>query len=678
MSDASTVLPNSALSGRNLTPATVCSSSAVMSDTSVERPHTAPSGTSLAAVAAGTTSSLPMIDISTGSTNNDGMSLSLGQNAGGLSGVRMMLSNNVKIGDRQFKRQYDKKQFCPFCNNSVAKLPRHMESRHIVEPEVEEISKLPLKSAERKRLLEKLLRRGNYKHNVEVLRSNEGVIVPARRSAVEKSSEYFVPCEYCFAFCLQRDLWKHVKVCKHKPSDDGIRRRHRSRGAMLLPSADSASSGLKEGVFARMNNGPEAILIRNDALLVSYGNNLFFQHGHASHRHQYISQKLRQLARFMLAVRKMDNSILRLADCINPSKFAVVIQAVQVVSGFDEQTHLYKIPSMPLKLGHSLHDCANIRIAEALQKSDVAQQDIAANFVRLYQTQWAKQISSHALRTMTVRKMNQIQMLPLAEDLQKLQSFLKESAENLVDKFKTQPCLNDWSQLARVTLTQIVLFNRRRSGETQRLLCENYRSRNRNVNEDVARGLSVLERKLLDKFVKVTVMGKKGRPVPILLTAVLQNQVDVLMDSRAVFGIRETNPYVFAQCGSDDPARSSDCLRTFAISCGASKPALLTSTKLRKHVATMSQIMNLKRNELDILASFLGHDILVHRNYYRLPQDSLEMAKVSKILLAMENGNVDKFKGKSLDEICLSSGKNRQIFCVVSTCQLLLSKAVVV
>jgi len=59
------------------------------------------------------------------------------------------------------------------------------------------------------------------------------------------------------------------------------------------------------------------------------------------------------------------------------------------------------------------------------------------------------------------------------------------------------------------------------------------------------------------------------------------------------------------------------------VSCDAKKPLLITSTKLRKHVATLSQIINLRQNELDILASFLGHDLFLHQNYYRLPQDTL-------------------------------------------------------
>lgn len=66
-----------------------------------------------------------------------------------------------------------------------------------------------------------------------------------------------------------------------------------------------------------------------------------------------MSQRLRQLARFLLALRKLDGSVHSLTDCIHPSKFEVVTEAVRAVSGFDEKTHLYKnsinaIESWPL------------------------------------------------------------------------------------------------------------------------------------------------------------------------------------------------------------------------------------------------------------------------------------------------------------------------------------------
>ncbi|KAF3855394.1 hypothetical protein F7725_023449 [Dissostichus mawsoni] len=84
---------------------------------------------------------------------------------------------------------------------------------------------------------------------------------------------------------------------------------------------------------------------------------------------------------------------------------------------------------------------------------------------------------------------------------------------------------------------------------------------------------------------------------------------------------------------------------------GAKHPETLSSTKLRKHISTLSTVLNLKDNEMDILANFLGHDIRVHRQYYRLPEGTLQLAKVSKVLLALQQGRLADFKGMSLDQI---------------------------
>ena len=65
----------------------------------------------------------------------------------------------------------------------------------------------------------------------------------------------------------------------------------------------------------------------------------------------------------------------------------------------------------------------------------------------------------------------------------------------------------------------------------------------------------------------------------------------------------------------------------------------------------ITQLLNLKDNELDLVARFMGHDVRVHREYYRLPEDTLELAKVSKLLLNLEKGELSECKGKSLDEI---------------------------
>ena len=66
--------------------------------------------------------------------------------------------------------------------------------------------------------------------------------------------------------------------------------------------------------------------------------------------------------------------------------------------------------------------------------------------------------------------------------------------------------------------------------------------------------------------------------------------------------------------------------------------------------ATLSQLLNLQENELELLANHLGHDITVHREFYRLPEDTFNLAKVGKLLLALEKV-VSQYTGKTLNEI---------------------------
>ena len=86
---------------------------------------------------------------------------------------------------------------------------------------------------------------------------------------------------------------------------------------------------------------------------------------------------------------------------------------------------------------------------------------------------------------------------------------------------------------------------------------------------------------------------------------------------------------------------------------GLQFPEAVQRNKLRKYIATVFQIVDLRDNELEWLSRHLGHDINVHRKYYRLQEHTLELAKISKLLLAVDNGSADKWAGKTLDDIAL-------------------------
>ena len=153
----------------------------------------------------------------------------------------------------------------------------------------------------------------------------------------------------------------------------------------------------------------------------------------------------------------------------------------------------------------------------------------------------------------------------------------------------------------------------------------------------------------------VETRGKRGRKVPIILTCELKNGIDLLNSLRSTVGIAEKNPFVFARDhrNSLEHLRGTDCLRHFTLECEPKlkNPEAITSTALRKYIATMSQILSLKEHEIGWLAKHLGHDIRTHREYYRLHDSTIELAKVSKLLLAMDSGKAGSLKGRTLDEI---------------------------
>ena len=64
---------------------------------------------------------------------------------------------------------------------------------------------------------------------------------------------------------------------------------------------------------------------------------------------------------------------------------------------------------------------------------------------------------------------------------------------------------------------------------------------------------------------------------------------------------------------------------------GVNGPETLRSTKVRKHVVSVSQILNFKNNELDLLEKFMGHDIRIHRELYKKAGQCTAGGKVVQI-----------------------------------------------
>ncbi|KAL7726399.1 hypothetical protein ACLKA6_004539 [Drosophila palustris] len=65
----------------------------------------------------------------------------------------------------------------------------------------------------------------------------------------------------------------------------------------------------------------------------------------------------------------------------------------------------------------------------------------------------------------------------------------------------------------------------------------------------------------------------------------------------------------------------------------------LRGTKLRKHLATYTSMLNVKDAQIDRLANFMGHHKDIHKGVNRVPASITEITEVSKMLMAALNND---------------------------------------
>jgi hypothetical protein len=67
----------------------------------------------------------------------------------------------------------------------------------------------------------------------------------------------------------------------------------------------------------------------------------------------------------------------------------------------------------------------------------------------------------------------------------------------------------------------------------------------------------------------------------------------------------------------------------------------------------MLQIVDMNPGELKWLANHMGHEVNVHEAVYRIHDSTIELAKISRLLMAVDKGVISQFAGKRLDDIHL-------------------------
>ncbi|XP_074544700.1 uncharacterized protein LOC141804256 [Halichoeres trimaculatus] len=448
-----------------------------------------------------------------------------------------------------------------------------------------------------------------------------------------------------------------VKVLRFKKKKNGSRvynKRHCCMYCSKPAAGQPVPKGTNDKVWALVNDMNQdniTDIIRQQKYILKLGEHFYNKKGTDTSQHQYIRQKMREMGRLVLQAKTL-GKLKTMDDFFLPANFCHVVTAVKMVCGWSEDTSSFKIPSLALKLGHSLTKIADIAEVDARMAENKKALENVVTFRTLKEKKWDEWVSSHALRNLRESKWNKPLLIPYCEDVVKLHNHIDAERSKCQSSLKNEPNKSNWLRLAKLTLCEVIVFNQRREGEVSKMSLNDFMLRNTFAsNPDLDLALSDVEKKLCKYFERVEIRGKRDKKVPVLLSPEMVSSIQLLVNYRRKCEVPDENLYLFGRPEAESHLRGSDAIRAMACECGAKDPQTLTSTRLRKQMATMSQVLNLRDNEQDCLADFMGHNIRVHRQYYRLPEGTLQVAKVAKLLMACGRGELSQFKGMTLDEI---------------------------
>ncbi|XP_072227139.1 uncharacterized protein [Leuresthes tenuis] len=527
---------------------------------------------------------------------------------------------------------FTSRNYCYVCGKGVAKVARHFLKHIDEEPDIAEAFSLPKSSAQRKMVLDKLRNKGNYQHNQEVLKSNSGELKVRRRPTTgDKKAERYVHCLYCKAMYKHVEMWRHLSKCAKKTSESAT-----SGWTGSLEFSDQIPPAVKTMLTA-MRQDKVALVVQNDFLLIQLAKSLSEKYGNDPSELVYIRQKLRDMGRLLLELHK--KTIINFEDAIQPKNFKKVANCVKNLAGFDYISHSYVRPNLAVRLGNSLKTLGSIALSGAQNRKRIESAD-ASTFVELCEREWAGLGPEAPLAALRRPKVSSPSTIPFTRDVQAFYGYLERSWASAAESLKTCDSPEVYGALCGVTLAQASVLSKC-SPEISKMTLKSFQERDDSIQV------------LSKHFIRINIQSRSGRSVAVLLTSQLVGALTLLSGKRRACGVHEDNPFLFAKPDSSAASHlhGGACIQSYSTLCHAENPEHLTSAHLHKHVARIFQILHLENDELHHLANLLGHDIRADRDYYRLPEAAVELAKIAKLLLAMEKGSLERFKGNSLEEV---------------------------
>ncbi|XP_025830428.1 uncharacterized protein LOC112904510 [Agrilus planipennis] len=556
---------------------------------------------------------------------------------------------------------------CVFCaEDSVSKnFMRHLMRRHAGEKEVKAILLEPLKSKARKKAVEALRKETQFEQYLD------GDGIPARRNFnknidTENQKSLYYPCIHCKGLYKKSYLSRHLKLCTSKTCKSGasgaVSKSQTLTACSLDPTNVVSRLEVKEKVFDMMRGDDIAFVAKKDLLITYFGNS--YLRKHRKEKSSYTcSNKMREFGRLLIECRKlMNDPKIDMQHLLRPVHFDTIVTAARKLSGFDPLKKGFAAPSLAMHFGGNLKllcdelyylimkDTTGFRSKTNSDKAVTLK--AVKNMKQLIVSRWNTEMASLANKDLHEKCWNKPLLIPLVSDIKLFREKAFEIARNAVVAFvKEIDTESDYKTLVECVLSLLIIFNRRRIGDVQYMKISDYKNEKKSKFNDFEDALSATEKILATQYRRVLNSGKGSRAVVVLIPQDLDEFIQVLLRHRHKY-ICEDNDYLFSIPGHKVIWGKGDlAIRNLTRKIPLENPVAITSNRLRKQIATVMQILSLSKDDIKQFFNLMGHTVKTHEEFYELPVDVYQTAKVSKLLLMIENGVPIDHRGKSLSEI---------------------------
>ncbi|XP_077270902.1 uncharacterized protein LOC143902074 isoform X2 [Temnothorax americanus] len=534
----------------------------------------------------------------------------------------------------------NKKNFCVFCHTLQSKIARHLENKHRNEDQVKEFLNLPKGCAERLHKIANIRKEGNFIFNA-TKEYNHGRMITVRRPTqqTKQNGVNFINCPYCGGYYTLNNLRHHARYCNE--NEESSRKILQNARRALGRCHPETSRRMRVEILPVLQEDEITKAIRYDRAIILYGNSMCKSQVH-QHQNTYIRSHLRLLGRLVLALRNRNSEIKTLAAAYAPQFYRTVIEAINDVAEFEYETNMYKHPTNASTLGTCLKKIGKILdVTYMIDKDEIKRKDVD-DFMKIYDVDFSGTVNKVAIETNTKIKRQKKTILPRTSDIKSLTDYLKRKLEANIEILSKEFSYEVWKSLAEVTLIAIQVFNRRRAGETERILINDYKNYECACGTSTTCKTSVKSDKT-HNYVRFTIRGKLNRTVPVLLDTQMLKSIQLLLQFRKDAQVPSKNPYLFGLPSKDKShykhLQACKLMRDFASACGAKNVSLLRGTALRKHVATKCVDLNLSDNQVTRVANFMGHHEQIHKQIYRQPVARVDILEMSKILLKAQGAD---------------------------------------